>query len=493
MSIGGRIKQMVRNFLEIEEPQGMSVQIEQLMDEEAEIFKNEIWYRGDSNELEQLYLQLSDRLANRHFWGSKPTKGMNIRKIHLGLPSTIVDVYADIISDDLLKIGLNDRQELWDSIAEENNFKDLLKSSLVDVMVGGDGAYKVSFDPKISKLPIIEFFPASRVKYVTKRGRLIEITFISRKYVNNMEYEFREHYRNDSISYSLWHNNDQVDMSEIEEFKDYVNPVIIPDNFMFAIPLMFKKSKKYKDRGKSLFDGKHDAFDSLDEAYSQWMLALRKSQPKTYIPETLLPRDPKTGALQEYNEFDNDYVMIEGSVTEGSADKVSVEQGEFVADSYERTYCTALDAALMGLISPSTIGIDVKKLDNAEAQREKEKVTLYRRNQMVDSLITFIPKLVEMVIHAYDSYYNIVFDKKKFECTVTFGGYNNPSFEAQVETIAKAKTGGIMSVRAAVEELYGDDKSEDWIDEEVERIRTEQGIIGMDEPAVNEDGGLMLF
>lgn len=60
-----------------------------------------------------------------------------------------------------------------------------------------------------------------------------------------------------------------------------------------ALPLLFKKSKKYPGRGKPLFDGKLDNFDAFDEVWSQWMLALRKGQIKTYIPESLLPRDPK--------------------------------------------------------------------------------------------------------------------------------------------------------------------------------------------------------
>ena len=38
----------------------------------------------------------------------------------------------------------------------------------------------------------------------------------------------------------------------------------------------------------------------------------------------------------------------------------------------------------------------------------------------------------------------------------TFGGYANPSFEAQIETVGKAKTNGIMSNETSVEEHYGD-------------------------------------
>ena len=65
---------------------------------------------------------------------------------------------------------------------------------------------------------------------------------------------------------------------------------------------------------------------------------------------------------------------------------------------------------------------------------------------------------------------------------VSFGEYANPSFEAVVETIGKAKTQGIMSIEACVDELYGDSKEDDWKQEEVKRLKAEQGVAEVDEP-----------
>ena len=62
---------------------------------------------------------------------------------------------------------------------------------------------------------------------------------------------------------------------------------------------------------------------------------------------------------------------------------------------------TALDLCLQGIIS-STLGLDVKKLDNAEAQREKEKTTLYTRNAIVEALQEKLPELVSAAINAYN-------------------------------------------------------------------------------------------
>ena len=67
------------------------------------------------------------------------------------------------------------------------------------------------------------------------------------------------------------------------------------------------------------------------------------------------------------------------------------------------------------------------------------------------------------------------------------GEYANPSFEAQVETVSKGKQGGIMSIEASVDELYGDSKDDEWKKEEVARLKAEQGIVDIEEPAVNYD------
>ena len=57
---------------------------------------------------------------------------------------------------------------------------------------------------------------------------------------------------------------------------------------------------------------------------------------------------------------------------------------------------------LQGIISPSTLGIDTKKLDNAEAQREKEKTTLYTRNAIVEALQETLPEVVSAAVNAYN-------------------------------------------------------------------------------------------
>ena len=73
---------------------------------------------------------------------------------------------------------------------------------------------------------------------------------------------------------------------------------------------------------------------------------------------------------------------------------------------------------------------------------------------------------------------------------IPFGEYANPSFESQVETVTKAKEGGIMSIERCVEELYGDSLDEHCKEEEIARLKAEQGIAEVEEPGVNMTAGL---
>ena len=143
---------------------------------------------------------------------------------------------------------------------------------------------------------------------------------------------------------------------------------------------------------------------------------------------------------------------------------------------------------MQGLISPSTLGIDVKKLDNADAQREKEKATLYSRNAIVGALQEDLQSLIKVSIKAYREL-NGQSSNDDVEVDVTFGEYANPSFESQVETVGKGRSQGVMSVEACVDELYGDSRDDEWKKQEVARLKAEQGIMEVEDPAVNTAAG----
>lgn len=480
------IASKMRSFLKIHTANGKSFNIDELLDFDSNVAVNKIWYRGESYELSQLYKQLDDNQYG--FWGSVPTAGIEIRKIHTGLPKIMVNLLSSVVADDMQDVQFTSEADntLWRDIAEENTFDTLVKSAINKTLYTGDGAFKISIDTDISQLPIIEFFEADRIKVKRKRGRVVEIVFKTAYSKDANTYILYEHYGKGYIRYELKNSFDKdVELDTLEQTAG-LNNIEWDGDFMLAEYVSFYSSDKFEGRGQSVFDAKRDNFDALDETWSQWVDALRAGRTKTYIPENLIPRNPNTGELLKPNAFDNRFIKLAPSMSENNDGKVSTESANIQHDSYLATYITALDLCLQGLISPSTLGIDTKKLDNAEAQREKEKATLYTRQTIVAELQRVLPVLIQSVFYAYQTLNKLPLDE--VECDVTFGEYANPSFESQVETVGKAKAQGIMSIEASIDELYGDSRDDEWKKEEVERLKAEQGIVtGMNEPAVNMD------
>lgn len=475
----------LRSFLHIYPSRGTSFKINELLDFESNVAVNKIWYRGDAYELDQLYKQISDNSCT--FWGSVPTAGLEVRKIHTGLPKTMINILAGVVADDLQDIKLDSEanNSLWEEIATENTFDELVKKAIGKVLYTGDGAFKISINTDISPYPILEFYEADRIEVIRKCGRVSEIIFNTPYVENTTTYILQEHYGKGYIRNNLKDSSgNEIPLNALAQTEN-IKDVTWQGDFMLAEYVSFYNSDKYGGRGQSVFDAKRDNFDALDEAWSQWIDALRAGRAKTYIPESLIPRDPNTGALSRPNSFDNRYIKLESDKSENAVNKVDVKQANIPHESYLSTYVTALDLCLQGVISPSTLGIDTKKLDNAEAQREKEKATLYTRQTIVAALQRVLPKLIQDVFYTYQTLNRLPIES--VDVDVPFGEYANPSFESQVETVGKAKTQGIMSIEASVDELYGDSRDEEWKREEVARIKSEQGIVDVEEPAANMD------
>ena len=498
MGIVKRVKEKIRNFLLSDYGSVRQIIINQRMDFYVHCAMNRIWYRGDSMELSDLYSQLD--VPSAMFWKAKCTQGMEIRKLHTGLPKLIVKVLTNIVINDYDGIVFGDKKasnslsELWSDIEKDNDFSKLLKKCIKNILITGDGAFKISFDSSVSNLPIIEFVKSENVDFVYSRGRITEVVFVTQYSYKGNIYEFKERYGYGYIRYELYKDSRLIPNGSIPQTQ-WANSdgVEFDKSVILAVPVIFGESEKCSGRGESIFDGKLDNYDALDETVSQWMDALRANRTKEYMPENIIPRNPETGEYMKPNAFDNRFIVVgQDMVSEKSDNKIMVTQSNIPHESYLSTYITLLDLCLQGIISPSTLGIDTKKLDNSEAQREKEKTTLYTRGNIVDILNDTIPKVVISAVCGYQIWTKQPVAEPK-QVSIKFGEYANPSFESQVETVGKAKTQGIMSTEASVDELYGDTRDNEWKKEEVKRIKEEQGIIIEEEPSVGDDIPLVGF
>ncbi|MFS0858325.1 capsid protein [Paenibacillus taichungensis] len=480
----GWIKNMVMKMLRINPaPENRSVIITEPLSYRTNVMRNRLWFRGDASELDQFYKQTgTDAVGKARFWAAVPSQNMAIRKIHSGMPAMIAERLSDIVVADLEAVEV-DKETAWNDISQDNNFAELLGQNIIEALVAGDGAYKITVDTAVTKYPIIEFYSGDRVEYRRNRGRLHEVVFFTDYTLKDKDYRLEEIYGRGYIRYQLYDAYGKgVPLAVLPQTAALAN-VEYDGKFIMAVPLMFFRSSKWEGRGKSLFDSKSDNFDALDEVVSQWWDAIRAGRVQKYIPDDLVPKNPETGAPMRANPFDNQFIKVGSSMAEDSKDQITMLQPQILYEAFVGSYASALDMCLQGVMSPSTLGIDLKKTDNAEAQREKEKATLYTRGKIIDALNEVLPRLVETVLKVHDTMQSRT--AGEYEVSVKFGEYASPSFDAVVETVGKARTFGVMSVERAIEEMYGDT----WTDEEkaaeVARLKAEQDIF--DEPSLNRD------
>ena len=492
--IGEKVRTMIKNWLHIQPAAENSITILEPLSFQASVIRNQVWYRGDASELDQLYKQLGagDTVNAARFWASS-LADEKLRKIHSGLPSILVDTLAYLVKSDLDdgdfgKSG--DGKDAWESITDAQNggidFPAILGKGIVGALKAGDGAFKISVDPEVvSDFPIVEFYEADRVEYIQKHGITTGVNFWTPYYAGAQMYRLRESYETGKISYALFKgemDNNKVPLDTVPELADLAkhNPVVYDGGFRMAIPLKFFENPKFSGRGKAIYENKLDNFDALDEVISQWLDALRAGRVKKYIPRDLLPTDPHTGMPAPPNDFGSNYIITETDNHENAQSKIQTEQPDINYDAFLSTYTATMDMCLQGLVSPATLGIDVGKMSSADAQREKKDVTGYTRNTITGVLEKVLPELISSILKTYD-----VMQKQpagEYEPAVSFGEYGAPSFDARVDVVNKAATANTMSVETQIDELWGSSKDDDWKEEEVRRIKQLRGIEVVDGP-----------
>ena len=122
------VRTKIQNFLHITPAPVTSVVLNEVHTKEIANIKYRTWYKGIPEQLSQLYQQLDT--TGTMFWAAKSTKGLEIRKIHIGLPALIIDILVNIVMTDFNGIEITSdsttlHQERWDEIAEEIHKNDI--------------------------------------------------------------------------------------------------------------------------------------------------------------------------------------------------------------------------------------------------------------------------------------------------------------------------------------------------------------------------------
>lgn len=444
------------------------------------------WYRGDSDEILDFFTgsewadyqqaPIYNRNKKDYFWVVS-AKEKNIKRSHSGVPRAIVETLVNVIGEAEVNIdGLY--ENVLKEIIEENDMANIINQQQMPyTLVGGWGAYKIDVDINTSKNPIISFYTADNVDFIYHKKRLIGVIFKEFFEKNNKQFILFEcrsvKEGNSYISYDLFGigKADElypVDKKDFEELGDLEDKMIKGYNKPLAVPTVFFDEVDKVGFGRSIFTGKTDLFDDLDQCISQAANTVRKSTPVEYYPADMLERT-KSGQIKMPERYDRTFLPSPLSAMSGdgqTSGELKTTQPSLNFSQYSDEVKQILSLILTGVLSPATMGIDVAKKDNADAQREKEKITLMTRNNII-ARQTKILKMVyqtALIMKAYIDNPDLV-SIPEFDVSVSFGEFANPSFENQLQMLGSALNAGTLSPEKYIDLLWGDSLGE------VEKIR----------------------
>ena len=408
-----------------------------------EIQANKTWYIGSGDELLNFYTQrqaigfaknpIYNRNKRNYFW-SLSAEECNIKRVHSGIPNMIITTITNCI-------GMPDIQcEGWDEIAKENDFKrKLTQQARPLTLAAGFGAWKVNFNTNLSKYPLWEFYDGEYVEYIYKAGLLIGIIFKSYYKKNNKNYVLLEtRYKaagSSYVTYELFRleKGDEVtpvDKSIFPELGNLENIIIPNYNKILAVPSRYFYDPLNPKYGKSIYAGKLDMFDMLDEIWSQASQTNRVSTPVEYYNPDALDRSVN-GSIGVPNLYNRQFVQKSG-VPDGDgnmSDDIITTQPDLNFDKYGGLAKDVLDYILTGVLSPASLGIDLSRKDNAEAQREKEKITIMTRNNVIDAETIMLQNMVEISLDIKQYLDTKTIKMQAYEINIKYNEFANPSFE----------------------------------------------------------------
>lgn len=479
---------------------------------------NRVWYLGDGDELLNYYTNQDaygfarnatfNRNKRNYFWGLSATE-CHIKRVHSGLPKAIIDTLVNAIG--MPEIGAGNPEALtssakaeWDEIdsrladiLEANDFTyKLMQQARPLTLVEGWGAWAINIKPDASDHPILEWYTAENVEFVSKSGIIVGVILKSYYKVGDKDYVLLETRRGNkvenvsTIEFDLLRleRNNEVTRVSLDEVPELAGVPREPQAIYglgepLAVPMRFFHDPLRPDYGRSVFEGRLDVFDDLDQSLSQRSHTCRVSTPVEYYEASLLRRDAMGNPVLP-SRYDRDYVAREASI-DGDGNPqgqgIVTTQPNLNFNQYNEEQHALLSMALTGLLSPATMGIDVAKRDNADAQREKEKVTIMTRNNVIERETASLKRLARLALMIDEYMRTGSITLRDYPISVKYDEFANPSFENELQVLGNAWLHGSLSTRKYAELLWGGKLSDEELEAE---------IAWLDENRAKDDMGL---
>ena len=472
-----------------------------------------IWYGGDGDELLNFYTHQNtleynfepwySRNKREYFWAISSTE-KGIKRTHSGQPRNIVDTLVNIIKFPVIDCAETESADgkfnRLTQIINDCNLKKIYKNKQLPLtLVEGWGCFKINWDKSLSDYPYPIYYRAEQVDFIEKSNRIIGIIFkdyytdgdkkqmlmIETRTIKYDEATKKRYLDIEKQLFRANESNEFVDPIEqpwnelVPELKDaYENRHVRVDDctLLLAVPcIIFENTARVGGPGRSIFTGKIDLFDDLDQCLSQNSNAVRKSTPVEYFNSDFLERDPETGIPIQPKAYDRKYSIYSGQrdANGGSTvnEPVQVTQPNLDFEQYSTNAVQILLQIVNGVMSPATLGIDIAKKDNAEAQREKEKVTIFTRNAIIEAEEIIYKDLCNQLLCSYELMHEGIITKKDYDISVKFSEFADDSYENKLEKLGQAFDNQLISEEMFMKKLYDNTLTKEEFEKEINWLK----------------------
>lgn len=442
------------------------------------VYRNKEWYSYYTN-------PIYNQNKTQFFWALS-SLDQGFKRSHCGFPRDYINTMATKIGAPKIWADDDETTKKVNEIGKSNSFGTFVTQDVVPwTLVEGTGCIKPNFSKNVSPHPYFEFYKERDIKMITAGRKIIGCAFMD-YYKDDKDkdytlYEIRhvayntEADRYDSIiEYHLMsvdrggNEGEEVPLSTIKELAGYKDLIIKGLDRPLCTPVVFYPDGDRFGYGVSVYSNKIDIFDNLDEAYSIQQICTRDSTPVYMINPEYCKKDslgnPTLPSYWNRQFLSIGDIPMNANGTSSGTKPMDITQPDVKVEEYESEITSLKIEALGNFLSPVTMGVGLGLKDNADSQREKEKVTITSREYLISVLVPIIKEVLNdaLMLQGYmDSNYKKIDVDKDYGINVQFDTFSSPTLETKANTLTPMLVQGAMSPASFVDAFWGEGKSED--------------------------------
>jgi A118 family predicted phage portal protein len=474
------------------------------------------WYSGDPDELSNVYEGIGRRNVRhpnlrpsqmrgglvgtlaRWFWGQPIPVGEKRSKLHLPVASDIAATSADLLFSEPPTFTVADSatQDVLNELVDDGVHAGLLEGAEVGAALGG--VYlKVCWDRDLSDRPWLAGMHADAAVPEWSWNRLAAVTFWRTLHEDaNTVVRHLERHEPGRILHGVYEGTAEnlgrrVPLTEYAETTgiaaaldaeagdaiptgvDRLTAVYVPN---MRPNRLWRNQPAAAHLGRSDYAGVEPFMDALDEVYTSWMRDVRLAKARLLVPDTYLTsRGPGRGAL-----FDPDRELYEAlNVLPGEGDmQIKPQQFEIRVQEHRDSAEHWLSKILQGAgYSASTFGEQTEGALTATEVRARERKTYRTRAKKIVYWRPPLAEIVETLLGVYAAQFGATVTPERPDVAFVESANEDPKILAETANLLhQAEAASTETLVRLIHRDWDDDQVQD----EVDRIRDEQGAANPD-------------